>query len=153
MVSKRIMIIAFFALLTLAVVAAFVMKKDDTHGATRTVTVKNVEIQTEVRDTMLGRAQGLSGKPSLPEGEGMLFIFDAPGRYGFWMKDMNFPIDLLWIQDGKIAGIQEHMVPEPEKNMFLLTTYYPPQDVQYVLELPDGDVKKHGFAVGDQVKF
>ena len=154
MISKRTMLIAFLVILALAVIAGYAMKQDGSTGnKERTVTIKNTEIQAEVRDSALGRAQGLSGKQSLEEGHGMLFIFDSPGEYGFWMKDMNFAIDLLWIEDGKIVGVAEHLVPEPEKNILTLTVYKPPQPVRYVLELPDGNVKKYGFAVGDTVQF
>lgn len=152
MISQRIMIIAFLILLTLAVIAAYVSKSSDTSGASqRTVRIGNTDINVDVRDTAMSRAQGLSGRPTLESGHGMLFIFDKPGEYGFWMKDMNFAIDILWIQDGKVVGISENLAPEPEKNILTLTVHRPPQPVQHVLEILAGAAKQYGFAVGDSV--
>ncbi|MFH1246340.1 MAG: DUF192 domain-containing protein, partial [Candidatus Liptonbacteria bacterium] len=58
----------------------------------KTITVSGNVFTVEIRDTVLGRSQGLSGKDLLLDGRGMLFIFDRPSIYGFWMKDMRFAI-------------------------------------------------------------
>jgi uncharacterized membrane protein (UPF0127 family) len=73
--------------------------------------------------------------------------------YPFWMKDMKFPIDIIWISGKTIAGFAESVNPEPEKTIFSLTSYSPPQPVDTVLEINAGLVKQYGFQIGDQVAF
>lgn len=118
----------------------------------RALTVGGHEFAVEVRDTALGRAEGLSGRELLAEDTGMLFIFETPGIYGFWMKDMKFPIDIVWIEGERVVGIIENVVPEPEKSIFTLTVYRPPEPVSRVLELPAGTVARYGLRTGDAVR-
>jgi uncharacterized protein len=134
--------------------------RDGAFTKTHTIEVSGEKVKTEVRDTIMGRAQGLSGRAvgSLGEHDGMLFIFASSSDYGFWMKDMNFPIDIVWIsndeQSGKaaIAGISENAMPEPDKRLFSLTVYHSPVPVRYVLEVPAGTSAKNGWKAGDEVK-
>lgn len=63
------------------------------------------------------KARGLSGRLGLKKNEGMLFIFEAAERYGFWMKDIRFPIDIIWIRDRKIVGLEKN-IPPPISNGF-----------------------------------
>ena len=122
--------------------------------------------QVEVASTAFERAHGLSGRNGLAEGTGMLFVFDSPSDQGFWMKDMKFPIDIIWIRgdspsqispgetwEGKVVGFVENAVPEPEKAVWNLKVYYPPEPVDHVFEVNAGDVKKYGIKVGDTVSF
>src|SRR3989344_5288383 len=60
-----------------------------------------VSLVTDVADTPELRQLGLSGKKSLEKDSGMLFVFDTTGIYGFWMKEMAFPIDVIWIDEKK----------------------------------------------------
>ena len=61
----------------------------------------------EIANTDASRERGLSSHTALLDNQGMLFIFDKPGNYGFWMKDMIFPIDILWIDANfKIIDIE-----------------------------------------------
>lgn len=108
----------------------------------------------EVAETIAARTQGLSGRASLDEGTGLLFLFRSPGNYGFWMKDMNFPIDILWFRGTKLVGIEKSAPPPtPETTLFGLKVYYPPEDVDRVLELPAGTAERYGFAPGDIYEF
>src|SRR6185436_18462817 len=61
----------------------------------------------EIAETPETRAQGLGDRASIGANNGMLFLFDAPGNYGFWMKDMRFSIDIMWIKDNKVVGFAE----------------------------------------------
>lgn len=104
-------------------------------------------ISVDVADTPSLREQGLSGRKSLCADCGMLFIFEKPGRPTFWMKDMNFAIDIVWIDGaGKVVTVHTSLAPEtyPE-------TFAPSKDILYVLELPAGFVEAHGIRVGDSV--
>jgi hypothetical protein len=120
-------------------------------GRQATVMIGNAVFNAEVRDTAAGRAQGLSGRDSLGAQEGMLFLFGTPGDYGFWMKDMNFPIDIVWIREGEVVWITENAEPEPGKSMFSLTSYNPPTSADTVLEINAGEAVKYGIKAGDVV--
>ncbi len=109
--------------------------------------------KVEVAKDAMSRSRGLSGREKLDEGTGMLFIFNSFGNYGFWMKDMKFTIDIVWIAGDKIVGFQENAQPEPTKTIFGLTTYYPPEKVDKVLELNAGAVAKYGIKAGDMIEF
>lgn len=74
----------------------------------------------------------------------MLFIFETPGQHGFWMKDMNFSIDIVWIDENlQIVGIDKNIAPETFPNIF-----YPNQLVKYVLEIPAGYSDAHRIGLG-----
>lgn len=108
------------------------------------VTLGGVTLNAYISDTDEERAQGLSDKTSLLKDEGMLFVFEKPAKYGFWMKDMLFAIDIIWIgEDKKVLGIERGVKPEtfPE-------TFYPPSEVLYVFEVPSGFSDTHGIEVG-----
>jgi len=106
-------------------------------------------IKTEVRDTDAGRTLGLSGHAPLAEGEGMLFIFDESLEYTFWMKDMLFPIDIIWIDaNKKVIEVSENASPESYTN-----TFSPVSPAMYVLEVPAGTYSKNNIHQGDRVDF
>lgn len=115
------------------------------------VRVGEHEFRVEIADTPDREARGLSGRASLGEDEGMFFIFAVPGTYGFWMKEMNFPIDIIWIAGGRVAGFVEQAQPEPGKPLPELAVYYPPEDVDRVLEVNAGTVARYGIKAGDAV--
>ncbi|MEK7464707.1 MAG: DUF192 domain-containing protein [Patescibacteria group bacterium] len=98
------------------------------------------------------REQGLSGRENLNINEGMLFIFDRAGTYGFWMKDMKIPIDIIWINEGRIVDFKENVDPQVGAKIEDLKTYYPSSPADQVLELASGRVKLLKVKVGDVVK-
>lgn len=106
------------------------------------------EFKVEVANTMISRAKGLSGHTPLTDNEGMLFLFGEPGNYGFWMKDMKFSIDIIWIEGNKITTIAPGVPPETYPSSF-----YPDLPSDKVLEINAGTVQKLGVKVGDEVKF
>ncbi|HEY4508905.1 MAG TPA: DUF192 domain-containing protein [Candidatus Paceibacterota bacterium] len=103
----------------------------------------------EVARTNSERAKGLSGHLPLLDDQGMLFVFPKPDKYGFWMKDMNFSIDIIWIDANfKIVHIENSLPPETYPKVF-----YPETPALYVLEVSNGEVEKLSLKVGDAVKF
>ena len=105
------------------------------------------EISVEIADEPDEQVQGLSGREGLPENEGMLFVFERPGFYKFWMKGMRFALDLVWIgADWKIVGVSRNVLPESYPGAIL-----PPARAQYVLELGAGLAAKYGLKPGDNV--
>ncbi len=111
---------------------------------TVTITLPRGTVKAEVVDTPSSRELGLSGRKGLGEGKGMLFVFDKPGKYGFWMKDMLFAIDILWInEDGLIVHVERNVKPESYPKAFINTL-----EATYVLELPAGASEKYGLFIG-----
>jgi uncharacterized membrane protein (UPF0127 family) len=108
----------------------------------------SVPFEVSIADSEEERLQGLSGTSSLPPNTGKLFIFENPGIYGFWMKDMNFPIDIVWIDESfAIVGINEGATPESFPEVF-----FPPKAVQYVLEINSGASRENNLSVGTILK-
>ncbi len=112
-----------------------------------TLRVGDQSIILEMADTEEKRVQGLSGRPSLESNRGMLFVFDEVGSYGFWMKDMHFAIDIVWISaDLRVAGVSKNAQPESYPNIF-----YSPTPIKYVLELNSGESEKLGIDTGSEL--
>ena len=115
------------------------------------VTIGSAKIFAEIARDEAALRKGLSGRIRLGPDQGMLFVFPKPERYRFWMPDMHFPIDIIWIVDGKIIGIH-HSVP-PESNPASPRFYRPPKPAQYVLEVNAGFAKNKNVKAGDSVTF
>ena len=114
----------------------------------KTIKINDTEIKVEVVDTPKTRARGLSGRRALKDGTGMFFVFEAPGEYGFWMKDMNFAIDIAWIDEKfHIIDVEKEVKPETFPEIF-----YPSHPIKYVLELPAGTLEKHYIDIGAVVQ-
>lgn len=95
------------------------------------------------------REHGLSGYESLPADQGMLFIFPRAGSVSFWMKDMKFPLDIVWIaSNGKILGVTENISPKTYPKSFVS-----PGDVQFVLELNANTATAFGLRKGVALSF
>ena len=112
------------------------------------VEIKGHSFQVELARTDKEKQIGLSKyTKSIPQDNGMLFIFDKPGFYSFWMKDMKFPIDIIFINQNKIVTIYQNV---PVKK---LTIYSPATASDKVLEINANLSKKYGFSAGDLVTF
>ena len=141
-------------LFPLAGVAAFIIVvgllsqgKIKLDGATKTETLKigAKEINIQIADNDEERSKGLSGVTSLGESEGMLFVFDSKDvTPSFWMKGMKIPLDIIWIDDGKIVKIDNNV---PFSNQEKL--YTPGQPIDYVLEVNVGFSDKNSLKIGD----
>jgi len=94
---------------------------------------------------------GLSNYTELPEGKGMLFIFDEPGQQSMWMKDMDFPIDMFWLSEkGKILHIEKKALPCVPPQCDILE---PMVRAKYVLETDAGFAHDTNLFDGDKVTF
>jgi uncharacterized membrane protein (UPF0127 family) len=117
-----------------------------------TLTINQYSFNIALAITPAQQIQGLSGCKNIPENSGLLFPFSEKKIASFWMKEMFVPIDIIWISDGKVVGI-EHNVKEPsnfkETN---LPTYSPAQPINAVLELPAGTSHKLNITTGDTLQ-
>lgn len=122
----------------------------------RTMEVGNKKISIEVAATLSQKKTGLSYRSSMPQTAGMLFDFstDTDKQPAFWMKDMHFPLDLIWIKDGKIISITKN-VPNPAAGTpdNQLALYYPPSDIDHTLEVNGGWSEKNNVKIGDEIKY
>jgi uncharacterized membrane protein (UPF0127 family) len=125
------------------------------------VTIGNTTFSAELATTMTQQAKGLSGRTGLGANEGMLFIFDRPRIQNFWMKDMNFPIDIIWIgsttlnatgQTSEVLGFAQNApIPTPGMQLWELPIYTSPDGVDTVLEVAAGTVAKNNIIAGESV--
>ena len=114
----------------------------------KTVCVKDVCVQAEVVDTDAARQLGLMFRENLPEGRGMLFVFEDEGRYGFWMKNMRFPIDIIWIdKEKRVVDIKPDLYPCPES----CEIFSPRDKALYALEVYAGFARRNKIEIGDKV--
>jgi len=106
-------------------------------GDTSTLRLPNGHAVTlEIASTPHQRSLGLMFRPSLPNDRGMLFLFPSPDRYGIWMKNMQIPLDILWLDDQKrIIHIEMNVPPCPHEPCLI---YHPDAPALYVIELPAG---------------
>jgi uncharacterized membrane protein (UPF0127 family) len=115
---------------------------------TRTISIGDASVTVEVADTPPSIAQGLSGRAFLQDGCGMIFIFNMDSRWRFWMKDMRFPVDIIWADAlGTILMIAHRVSPASFPNRF-----YPPQPARYVLEVPSGFAAEHHITEGMKIE-
>jgi uncharacterized membrane protein (UPF0127 family) len=114
------------------------------------LTVGEQVVQVEIRDDEAERELGYSGRKSIGDNEGMLFVFGELVQPTFWMKDMQFSLDVLWIREGRVIQIEEN-VPHPTQAQPVISTMIPQNPIDMVLEVPSGWVSRTGVRVGDQV--
>lgn len=96
--------------------------------------------------------RGLSVKERLAENEAMLFVFDSEAKHEFWMKNMKFPIDIIWIDTDKTVVHIEHNL-QPCSSEFLCPTYRPIDDSRYVLETVGGFAERYDIVKETMVEF
>lgn len=121
-------------------------------GKSATATIKNQKFTLMVAQSEKDKTRGLSGRQSLSANTGMIFIFDKPGVYSFWMKDMKFPIDMIFLNNNKIDTMYKNIPPPAaDENTANLKVYSPKGNIDYVLELPAGTADKYSLKPGDTI--
>ena len=116
---------------------------------TKRITIGKKELTVEIADNPEEQVQGLSDRESLRENNGMLFIFEQPIIAGFWMKDMKFSLDIIWIdENGMIIGIEKNVSPQSYPQIFS-----PPSPIKYVLEVNSGWSDRNNIKTGDLMSF
>jgi uncharacterized membrane protein (UPF0127 family) len=110
------------------------------------LTIGDVPVTAEVVSTPEKLYKGLSHRKALPEGQGMLFLLDHADLEAFCMRDMLFSIDIIWIANGKVVGIEDKLSPDFKGDVTS------PVPVRLVLEVPGGFAERHNIKVGDPVR-
>ncbi len=139
-------VFVFYLYSMIAAPASAVMNSRDI--AIRRVNGGPAAVMAEVAITKAEQARGLGGRESLDPDSGMLFPFSAYSRPGFWMKGMHFPLDIVYLNRGKVVEIKDN-VPVADKPV----PFFPEHDVNAVLEVNAGWCAAHGVKVGDPVAY
>ncbi len=113
-------------------------------------TIDDYTFKIEVAKTDKEKETGLAKYNKISNDFGMLFPFGKEGYYSFWMKNMKFPIDIIFIRNGKIIKIFAN-VPPPKTDNSPLPIYRPDSLSDTVLEINAGLSQKYGFKEGDSV--
>lgn len=167
-----IIFIAFFAIINLLFFKHKTGTSENTSQSLFSLKINNINLEVELADTLEKRATGLSNRDSLQDGHGMLFVYQEPGFYSFWMKEMQFPIDIIWINPvrsktpeasaaqevgrtsngvddaWKIVDIAKNVQPDSFPQ-----TFQPQEPAQYVLEVNAGFSGENNIEIGDFVDF
>ena len=94
---------------------------------------------------------GLMFRGGMNWDQGMLFVYEEEGIYSFWMKNMRFPLDILWLdREKRIVHIETHV---PPCRRSPCPSYSPSNSAQYVLELKAGSVDKNHLELYDKIEF
>ncbi len=126
-----------------------VLESENVNPNEESITVGGVDLLVDIADEPDEQTQGLSDRDMMAENKGMLFVFPEPLIPGFWMKDMLFSLDMLWIDsDLKVIAITKNISPDTYPNIFR-----PPFPVLYVLEVNAGWSDRNNIKVGDKIEF
>ena len=126
-----------------------VPKDTSVRMASTTIRAPRGSISALVADTDALRQHGLSDRESLSDDMGMIFMFPESRTQAFWMKDMHFPLDIIWIDANKrVVGIADDLSPDTYPEAFVS-----PVPVMYVLEVNAGQAAHFGIEKGIQLSF
>ncbi len=143
---KKIIFVVIGLVFAAVLVGYFILKTPQTPKL-KIITVGTTKISAEVADTDLKKERGLSYRPSLLADQGMIFTFQEKGKYAFWMKGMNFPLDFIYVNDHKVVEVKENV---PNDN---LTPFSPGEFIDAVIEVNAGFVKNNSISVGQDVLY
>lgn len=147
--GMKTLIVGLGVLLGISVTAVPALETISAFSRKQEVSINSQTIVAEVVSKPADREKGLSGRTHLGINEGMLFAFETAGFHSFWMKDMQFPIDIIWVNDARIVGVTERVDPQVGVPESALAVLNPPEPVTRVLELAAGRAHLLGAKVGD----
>ncbi len=140
-------LIAGFVVLLIGIVVAYMVTS---FKPTVEVKLGSGMYSLMIADTEAELAQGLSGVTQLPPNGGLLMKFGGDDLWGIWMKDMNIPLDIVWLdKDKKVV----YMVKDASPELSTDVTFFPKTNARYVVELPAGSIKKAGIKNGQVATF
>ncbi len=107
-------------------------------------TLGDAALNLMISDTEEKRERGLGGRGGISYKQGMIFMFPYPGKHGIWMKDMIFPIDILWFDENmQVIYMEENIEPNTFPQVF-----NPPTIASYVVEVRAGFIEKYKIKIG-----
>ncbi len=149
--SKKISFLLALSLLLIGIIVfANYSNNKSSVAKTPKITINNHTFNLYVAKSSQDKEIGLSKYSNLPQSQGMLFPYGTPSYYSFWMKDMKFPIDIIFIANNRIVAIYQDVHPPKERQNLII--YRPEELSDMVLEINAGLSKKYNFKKGDSVK-
>ncbi len=149
---KRLIFVHFMLITIAACSPAPTPKSSSDRSVEAIVSFENVDVFVEIADDPEEQRLGLSNRPRLAENHGMLFLYDTPRWPVFWMKDMQFPLDFIWIRENRIVDINTDVPPPPEDAQGDEIARISPDDTTTaVLEVNAGFVNRYRISLGDTV--
>lgn len=144
MIKKKLLIgLSCFGIIIIIFVSeSFLLLNEKKMGK---MVIGEKEYSLEIANTSIKRVKGLGERDSLCRDCGMLFVFDAPGQRAFWMKDMRFSIDIIWLLGDEVVFVEHSVSPESQEIL------KPEVSADGVLEINVGEGKN--LSVGDKVHF
>jgi len=116
------------------------------------IVIEGVAFKVELATTSEEKAKGLSGRKTLCDQCGMLFIYNTPDYYSFWMKETLIPLDIIWFnKDWQVVDYLTFAQPQGAREEADLPIYRPKQKAQFILEVPGGTTKRiTNFKIGSK---
>lgn len=112
---------------------------------------RGMPVRLLIADTFATQLVGLMYRSGLGKGEGMLFVFGRESRWGIWMQNMKFPIDIIWLdKDWVVVGIKRNA--RPARSFLDVSVYRPRRAARYVLEFAAGFASRNRIRIGDAVQ-
>jgi uncharacterized membrane protein (UPF0127 family) len=142
-------VIGILAILVIAAVSIsyFVFQP---HNGVRII-IDGVIVSVDLATTPAQQQRGLSGRSSMAQDHGMLFIFQTEDYWSFWMYEMNFPLDMIWFNANRQAVFFEQNL--PPCNPTACPVFTPTAKALYVLEVNAGFIAEHRISLGDTFTF
>lgn len=151
-------IIIWFSILLLMIFSAYWLQKngfklsETSSQKAEVMQLGEKNINVEIVKSPEDLAKGLSGRDSLPVEQGMLFVMSKNSVPSFWMKDMKFPLDIIWINDNQVIEVSKNVsAPSGGTSAQDLPRYRPTKPIDYVLEVNEGFADKNGIKDGTAV--
>ncbi|MBP6979639.1 DUF192 domain-containing protein [Candidatus Curtissbacteria bacterium] len=115
------------------------------------VKILRLKVNADVASDANSRAVGLGGRESLAKDAGMLFVFDSEAKHSFWMKNVKFPLDIIWLdKNKKVVHFVKNAQPDTGG---ALDIYTPPKKAYYVLEVNGGMIDEFGLTLDNKATF
>ena len=144
--DKKILAFIFISVALIFMASIFLNKKDA--SLRKEIIVGNVAVKVEIAASSEEKQKGLSGRNFMRKNSGMLFVFSQPDLYHFWMKNMKFPIDIIWLDENlRIINIEKNITPDSFPKKFT-----PRLPAKYVLEVNGGWSDKNKIKEGVNIK-
>jgi uncharacterized membrane protein (UPF0127 family) len=118
-----------------------------------TIKVDDVVLEVQIADDESHRMRGLMFQDPLPYDQGMIFVFSEPGVYSLWMLNMQFALDMIWIDaNGNVVHIEQNIPPcETPTEIMACQSIVPSEEAMYILEVTAGFVEQFGITKDSKV--
>lgn len=119
-------------------------------GQTVAIDLGSRKIEAEIARTTAAKQRGLSFRKILASNHGMIFLYQNEAVFSFWMKDVNFSLDYIWVKDDVIVDLTKYVMPDPGPNY---RQYQPKAPVNRVIEVNAGFIDSAGLVIGQRIKY